>query len=140
MRPVTTHNAPVYDYASWRGLFVLSLPGALKVGAIDEMWSVGKAVGQGGPWRETSVKAGEPSDPYLMNGFDRKELVLKADKACTVTLEVDIDGWGTWVKAGEYALNAEKERKIVFPRAFGGYWARFTSDADAVVTAQFTYR
>ncbi len=140
VRPVTTHNAPVYDYASWRGLFVLSLPGALKVGAIDEMWSVGKAVGQGGPWRETSVKAGEPSDPYLMNGFDRKELVLKADKACTVALEVDIDGWGTWVKAGEYALNAEKERKIVFPRAFGGYWARFTSDADAVVTAQFTYR
>ncbi len=139
VRPVTTHNAPIYDYASWRGLFVVSVPGALKVMAIDDMWKVGKAVGCGGPWCETAVKAGEPSDPYLMNGFDRKSLTLCADAPCTVTLEIDIDGWGTWVKADSFKLAAGTCFRKDFPRAFGGYWARLTSDADATVSALFDY-
>ncbi len=139
VRPVTTHNAPVYDYASWRGLFVVSVPGALKVMAIDDMWKVGKAVGRGGPWCETAVKAGEPSDPYLMNGFDRKSLTLCADRPCTVTLEVDIDGWGTWVKADSFRLAGGTCFRKAFPRAFGGYWVRLTGDADATVSAIFDY-
>lgn len=139
VRPVTTHNAPIYDYASWRGLFVISLPGTLKVMAVDEMWKVGKAVGRGGPWCETAVKAGTPSDPYLMNGFDRKSLTLCSDKPCTVTLEIDIDGWGTWVKADSFKLVGGACFRKSFPRAFGGYWARFTSDADATISAEFDY-
>lgn len=139
VRPVTTHNSPIYDYASWRGLFVLSLPGSLKVMAIDDMWKVGKSVGHGGPWSETAVRAGEPSDPYLMNGFDAKSLTLCADRPCTVTLEIDIDGWGTWVKAETFQLAGGSCFRKTFPRAFGGYWVRLTSDADAVISAEFDY-
>lgn len=139
VRPVTTHNSPIYDYASWRGLFVLSLPGSLKVMAIDDMWKVGKSVGHGGPWSETDVRAGEPSDPYLMNGFDAKSLTLCADRPCTVTLEIDIDGWGTWVKAETFQLAGGSCFRKTFPRAFGGYWVRLTSDADAVISAEFDY-
>ena len=139
LRPVATHNRPIFDYGSWRGLFALSLPGEVRLMAIDDMWKAGKARGFGGPWKDTVVKAGEPSDAYLMNGFDKKTLTLAADAATTVTMEVDVTGWGVWVKAGEYALKAGTVRTEAFPRAFGGYWVRFASDRDAKLTAQLAY-
>jgi len=103
------------------------------------MWQAGKAVGTGGPWKDTSVKARTPSDAYLMNGFDRKSLDLVADRDVTVTLEVDVDGWGTWVKAADYRLRAGEAMHVDYPRAFGGYWARVSASADCTATAQFTY-
>ena len=139
LRPVATHNRPIFDYGSWRGLFALSLPGEVRLMAIDDMWKAGKARGFGGPWKDTAVKAGEPSDAYLMNGFDRKTLTLAADAATTVTMEVDVTGWGVWVKAGEHALVAGKPLATELPRALSGYWVRFTSSADCTATAQFAY-
>ena len=85
------------------------------------------------------VKAGEPSDAYLMHGFDRKSLTLAADAAATVTMEVDVTGWGTWVKSGSYAVAPTAGVTVRLPRALSGYWVRFTSDRDATVTAQLTY-
>jgi hypothetical protein len=38
---------------------------SLWLGATDDVWKLGKAVGVGGPWRDSLVTAGEPSDPYL---------------------------------------------------------------------------
>jgi hypothetical protein len=39
-------------------------------------------------WRSTAVKAGQPSDPFLMTGFDKKVLHLKVtDANCTGTAE-----------------------------------------------------
>ena len=139
LRPVATHNRPICDYASWRGLFALSLPGEVRLMAIDDFWKAGKARGFGGPWKDTAVAAGEASDAYLMNGFDRKTLTLAADAATTVTMEVDVTGWGVWVKAGEYAIGAGAPVTDALPRAFGGYWVRFRSSAACTATAQFVY-
>ncbi len=139
VRPVTTHNWDIYDYASWRGLFAVSLPGEVRFLAIDDMWKVGKAVGFGGPWQETPVKADVPSDAYLMNGFDAKTLTLTADTDTTVTLEVDVTGWGDWVRAGVYALKKGVTKVEPLPRAFGGYWVRCRSSAAATLTAQLVY-
>ena len=94
----------------------------------------------GGPWKDTAVAAHAPSDPYLMNGFGEKTLVLKADADATVTLEADVDGCGTWVKAGAYALKAGVERTVELPAAFAAYWARVRADRACTATAQFTYR
>ena len=107
--------------------------------AIDDMWKAGKARGFGGPWKDTAVKAGEPSDAYLMNGFDRKTLTLAADAATTVTMEVDVTGWGVWVKAGEQVLSAGKPVTTELPRALSGYWVRFVPSVDCTATAQFAY-
>ncbi|MDQ3814687.1 MAG: hypothetical protein M3347_12145, partial [Armatimonadota bacterium] len=92
IRPITTHNRRVTDYCSWRGLLVLTgisggagnrhiirsddSKAALWVGVVDDLWKLGKAVGRGGPWKDTAVKGGEPSDPYLMTGYDAKRLTL----------------------------------------------------------------
>ena len=139
LRPVATHNWDIFDYGSWRGLFAVTLPGELRLMAIDDMWKTGKARGFGGPWKDTAVRAGEPSDAYLMNGFDRKSLTLASSVDAVVTMEVDVTGWGVWVKAGSYALKAGVATTEVLPRAFGGYWVRFVSDRDAVLTAEFAY-
>ena len=107
--------------------------------AIDDFWQAGKARGFGGPWKDATVKAGEPSDAYLMNGFDRKTLTLAADVATTVTMEVDVTGWGVWVKEGVYALSAGKSVTTELPRALSGYWVRFTSACGAIMTVQLAY-
>ena len=139
LRPVTTHNWDICDYGSWRGLFAVALPGELRLMAIDDMWKVGKARGFGGPWKETAVKAGEASDAYLLNGFDKKTLTLASSVDATVTMEVDVTGWGVWVRAGAYALKAGQALTEALPRAFGGYWVRFVSDRVASLTAQLAY-
>ena len=101
------------------------------------MWELGKPVGKGGPWKETAVKAGQPSDPFLMTGYDRKSLQLSAADATSVTIEVDITGTGHWqtYKVVDVASPVEH----MFPDEFQAYWVRFKSSADTVATAQLSY-
>ncbi len=65
--------------------------GGLWFGAIDDLWKLGKPVGEGGVWKNTNVKAGEPSLPCLMTGYDRKKVMLTADRNVLIRLEVDFD-------------------------------------------------
>lgn len=107
--------------------------------AIDDFWRAGKVRGFGGPWQETEVKAGIPSDAFLMNGFDKKTLTLIASADTNIKMEVDVTGWGVWVTAGEYTLTSNMALVTELPRAFGGYWVRFLSVRDGKLTAQFAY-
>ena len=139
IRPVAAHNLPILDYASWRGLFAYATPGQLHLMPIDHAWRLGKVRGVGGPLLDTLVQANRPSDAYLLNGFDRKTLTLSATVDLRVELQVDVDGWGTWVTAKTYDLKAGEPFAETLPRAFAGYWARLLPHADATLTAQFTY-
>ncbi|OXU15626.1 hypothetical protein SMSP1_00601 [Sedimentisphaera salicampi] len=159
IRPVATHNRRIADYCSWRGLLILSgiadnAPEsnkhiirsedgkvALWVGAVDDLWEFGKPVGRGGPWKDTHVKAGEPSDPYLMTGYEHKTLELshKNDQPVEVCIEVDIDGQGTWKTYRKIQIPADCTVKHRFPEGFNAYWVRTTADTDTVATAYFIY-
>ena len=96
MKPICTHNKRITDFCSWRGLLVLAgcrtdakpdghyfaAPDAsagLWFGDIDDLWKMGKPRGVGGPWKDTAVEPGQPSDPYLMAGYDRKTLTVSHD-------------------------------------------------------------
>jgi len=158
VRPISSHNLQIRDYCSYRGLFVLSgvnmdtahnnrhiirsVDGkaALWIGAIDDIWQLGKPVGTGGPWMETKVSAGIYSDPYLMTGYDKKTLELSSASATRITAEIDISGMGDWHPFKTFELNVGKILKHEFPRAFQAYWIRFKTDTDTSVTAQLTYR
>ena len=158
VRPVSTHNRRISDYCSYRGLLVISgintsttsrnhhiiqsddKKTALWVGAVDDLWSFGKPVGQGGPWMDTNVSSGIPSDPYLMTGYDRKALSLRADRECLVTAEIDLDGTGFWVDYKSFTLRKDQTLGYEFPKEFQAYWIRFRSDTDATISAQLTYR
>jgi hypothetical protein len=160
VRPVATHGLRLADYCSYRGLLVISGLNAasagenrhvirsddgktaLWVGAIDDIWELGKPVGVGGPWKATSVKANEVSDPYLMTGYDQKILDLSATTATEITAEIDLSGMGDWRKWKTWDLSKSADRSVTesFPEAFQAYWIRFRSSQDAEVTAQLTYR
>ena len=89
---MATHGLKVQDYCSYRGMLVMTgIDGGrgnrhilrsndgqanVWVGVVDDLWRLGKPRGQGGPWFHTSVKTLEPSEPYLMTGYERKRLDL----------------------------------------------------------------
>jgi hypothetical protein len=159
VRPVATHNLDIDDYCSWRGLTVMSVAvagaarndrlvrssggrAALWLGISDDLWQLGRARGEGGPWKDTAVRAGEPSDPYLMTGFDQKILRLSHDRAVPLAMrvEVDLTGTGLWVPYATYDLPAGRAFEHRFPDGFNAYWLRTVSLEDARVTAQLSYR
>jgi hypothetical protein len=158
IRPICTHNRRIFDYISWRGVLVLSgnLAGAaadghyvasddgkvgLWVGNVEDLWKLGVPRGEGGPWRDSAVKAGEPSDPYLMTGYDRKVVRLSHDRPGEVrfTTEVDFLADGTWHTYETIAVPAGKTVTHTFPAGFAAHWVRVKADADCKATAHFLY-
>ncbi|MBI2480806.1 MAG: sulfatase, partial [Planctomycetia bacterium] len=88
LRPVASHAKQIFDFCSWNGLLVLSgvrsdatadghvfiddeHKTGLWFGGVDDLWKLGKPVGRGGPWLNSSVQANAPSDAYLMTGYDK---------------------------------------------------------------------
>jgi hypothetical protein len=159
IRPIATHNRRIKDYASYRGLLIISgiaadAPAgnphivrsddgqcALWVGAVDDLWQFGKPRGQGGPWHGSAVKAGQPSDAYLMTGYDHKRLTLAHTAATAIAfrLEVDVSGTGRWQPYGKFTVEPGKPLEHKFSDAFSSYWVRLVPAADCTATATFVY-
>lgn len=159
IRPVASHNFRVHDYASYRGMLILtgidpaqskdnprvitSADGkaAVWAGVIDDLWSLGKPRGHGGPWRNTSVKASEPSDPYLIAFYDKRTLSLSHNSKEPVTFLVEVDplGHGPWMKYEEITVSAGETYKHTFPDSFQARWIRFSTNKPSVVTAWLEY-
>jgi hypothetical protein len=162
VRPIATHHRLVHDFCSFRGLFIMSgvavdapddNPHLLKsddgkvslwAGAIDDIWKLGKPRGTGGPWKGTRARADEPSDPYLMTGYDHKILQLRFDDpqndSLHVTAQIDVHGDGTWIDYQRFFLENGETIGHEFPAGFSAYWIRFVSDEDTTATAQLIYR
>ncbi len=156
LKPVSSHLRMIPDFCSWRGLTVLAGDEATACGGnlfagqpqsnlvflkTDDLWRFGKPKGFGGVWRETDVKAGDPSDPFLMTGFDKKCLHLahEAGRDVTFTVEVDFIGNGTWKTYQKVTVPPEGYVHHAFPPGFGAHWVRVTADAACTATAWLTY-
>ena len=115
---------------------------AVWVGDVDELWKLPRPTGRGGPWRGTAVRAGVPSDPYLMGGYDQKTLELAHDTGAPVrvTIQIDPAGDGDWFSYATLDVPAGRSVGHDFPRGFSAQWVRFTTDADCRATATLTYR
>jgi hypothetical protein len=160
IRPIASHPFAIADYTSFKGLLVMtgleaaapagphvvrSADGAAAVwaGAIDDLWRLGKPRGEGGPWLDAAVKAGEPSDPYLFWGYDERRLRLthRAESPLTVRVELDLTGTGLWVLHEAVAVPpGDAGREIQFPADVQARWIRVVSDRDTTATAWLTYR
>ena len=155
IRPIATHNLPIHDFCSHNGLLLLtgidaetesnhifrSSDGlaAIWAGVVDDLWKLGKPRGVGGPWKDTAVKASEPSDPYLMTAYDKKSVSLHSTAASVLTLEVDIDGTGLWVPYRQFELAADETVGHEFDETFGAYWIRAVSGTDTTASVTLTY-
>lgn len=159
IRPISSHNYRIHDYASFRGLLVLSgiSPKAAKnndhiilsedrkaavwLGAIDDLWEMGKPVGKGGPWKNTDVKAEVVSDPYLIGFYDHKELTLShnSPEDVTFTIQIEALGHGPWMNYKEVTVKAGEKFNYTFSDKFQARWIRFKSNKDCVATAWLVY-
>jgi hypothetical protein len=158
IKPICTHNRRIRDFCSWRGLMVIAGTrigaqadghffsakdgkGGLWFGVIDDLWKLGKPRGTGGPWRRTAIKAGEPSDPYLMTGFDKKTLLLSHDSDAAVRFSVEVDFLcdGTWKEYGRFTVSPGSEFRHEFPDGFSAHWVRLKGDKDCLASAIFVY-
>lgn len=160
IRPIPSHKYQINDYASYRGMLlmtgvrpeegkdnphiIVSKDGkaAVWAGVIDDLWTLGKPVGQGGPWKESKVKAGQPSDPYLIAFYDKKGMQLShtSPKTVTFTVEIDPTGNGDWMKYATYKVEPGKTVRYDFPKSFQARWIRFTTDCDTEATTWLEYR
>jgi hypothetical protein len=93
---------------------------AVWAGVIDDLWKLGKPTGRGGPWKDTSVKAGEASDPYLIAFYDKRTLSLShsSKKPVTFLVEVEPVGHDPWMKYEEITVPAGETLKRSFPQSF----------------------
>ena len=155
MRPVASHCKQIHDYCTWQGLLVLSGVatdakedghvyrgqdgGAIWCGAIDDLWQLGKPTGVGGPWKDSGVIAGVPSDAYLMTGYDRKSLTLSADQEVTIRAEINIDHQSGWYPYETFVVEAGKPVTHAFPEDCSAHWIRFVAEQDCIATAWLVY-
>lgn len=160
IRPIATHSFHINDYASYRGMLVMTginpddnsgnphivwsddRKAAVWAGTIDDLWSLGKPTGEGGPWKNTSVEAEVYSDPYLIAFYDKKTLTIEHDskKKVNVTIETDPTGNGDWMEYKVMTVEANQKNVYTFPDEFQAKWIRLKTDTDTQnITAWFVY-
>lgn len=158
IRPIASHDFRIHDYASYRGMLVLTGispdakagehivrsddgKAAVWLGAIDDLWEMGKPTGHGGPWKNTNIKAGTPSDAYLIGHYDKRTLEIshESNKPVTFNIEVEPIGHGPWMLYKELTVNPGEIFKHEFSENFQARWIRFISDKDCEATAWLEY-
>jgi hypothetical protein len=159
IRPVASHNHQIHDYASYRGLLVMTGidpnqgssknifksedgKAAVWAGVIDDLWKLGKPTGKGGPWKNSKVDKGQVSDPYLIGFYDKKSLEISHDlnKEVEFTIEVEPIGHGPWMTYKKVKVGKGEVFKHDFPEAFQARWIRFKSNENCNATAWLEYK
>jgi hypothetical protein len=159
IRPISSHNFRIFDYTSYRGMLILTGidPQAAKgnphivssaegkavvwAGVIDDLWKLGKPVGEGGPWKNSSVKAGTASDPYLIGFYDQRSLSLSHDAKVPVSFKIEVEpiGHGPWMLYQTVTVKPGQTFNLKFPETFQSRWIRFVADKDCKSTAWLKY-
>ena len=157
VKPVASHHRQIMDFCTWRGLLVISgtKPDAQPDGQYFRQRRRRRACGSArsttsgssaspsaaaGRGAHTAVTPGRPSDPYLMNGYDRKRVELSHDAAeeVTITIEVNFDHTD-WRPYQAFPVPAGQTVTHEFPAGFAAHWVRVTADNPAARRRSFTY-
>jgi len=159
IRPVASHRFRIHDYASYRGMLIMTgidpeatddnkhiitsedKVASIWAGTIDDLWKIGKPVGTGGPWNHSDVVAGIASDPYLIGFYDLRTLWLSHDsnEAVKFTLEADPVGDGSWMKYKTFLIEPGVKNEFIFPESFQSRWIRFIPEKNCKATAWLIY-
>ena len=153
--PVSSHLRMIPDFCGWNGQIVFSSDETttfdnkfvgrswsnLWFGQMEDLKKWGPVKGYGGPWSNDMVFAGQPSDPFLMNGFDNKILHLAHDNftSVTFTIEIDREGTGSWIKYTDISVPSKGYEYYIFPEGFKAAWMRIIPDTECRVTAMIHF-
>ncbi|MDR1385913.1 MAG: hypothetical protein LBJ67_18980 [Planctomycetaceae bacterium] len=152
IRPMAVHLRYIPDVTHWQGKIVLAADEAammenpmcgqaqsnLWFGTADELKRFGSPSGWGGVWKNDVVKAGKPSDPFGIGGYEQRILHVKHDAAELVrfTVELDEKGDGNWRNVHEIEVKHQYAYWII-PPEIHGEWIRLTADKNCTATAYF---
>jgi hypothetical protein len=159
IRPVSSHNFRIHDYASYRGMLIMSGidpekakgnphiivsddgKAAVWAGVIDDLWKMGKPAGEGGPWKNSEVTGGVPSDPYLIGFYDKRNLSIthNLSEPVSFVIEADPAGNGTWMRFLETTVKQGETFNYSFPEDFQARWIRFIPTENCKATAWLKY-
>jgi hypothetical protein len=109
---------------------------------IDQLWSWGKPAGWGSVWQEENLHEGQHSDPYLMNGFDKKmvHFTCEAGAPALFDIEVDVLGNNQWQVYQTVSTSAAGYGYHVFPDGYSAKWVRIKSRQQVKnTTVHFVY-
>ncbi|HQK94773.1 MAG TPA: hypothetical protein PLD23_14785 [Armatimonadota bacterium] len=151
IRPIGIHLRYIPDFCYWGHRVVLGADDAsmmqnpmcgqgqsnLWFGHEEELAHFGPRAGWGGVWLGDEVEAGQPSDPFLIAGYDQRVLHLANDGSEPVRFnaEVDLDGRGQWVPLASYQVPVAGYRSAVLPEDLKAEWIRVTPSIDCRATA-----
>jgi hypothetical protein len=152
--PIATHLRYVPDFGHWNGKVVIAADDCsimqnpmagisqsnLWFGSAEDLKTWGPKTGWGGVWLGDDVKAGQASDPFLVNGFDNRVLHLahNGKEPIEFKLEIDKAGDGKW----ETYTTIKPESDYVFhviPADLKAQWMRITASRDCRATAFFHF-
>jgi hypothetical protein len=161
IKPISSHLRVIPDFCSWRGMLVFGgnqatpmkfgaqdlnpLAGqpqaGLWFGKTDDLWGFGKPMGYGGVWYQTDVIPDEPSDPYLMYGFDKKSVHLYHDSDAPVdfTIQTDFMGNGDFRDFRNIVVKSKEYVHYEFPDSYSAIWMRFKVNKNCKATAIVNY-
>lgn len=155
IQPICSYLKMPVDYCWWNHQLVISRDDSsttggnkwagqsnsgLWFGQLSDLETWGAPAGFGGPWKEDDVKAGRPSDPFLVTGFQQRVLHLKHATAAEVhfALQYDRDGTGAWQTLTDLSVAASSYAWHLLPPNLRAVWMRLVPDRDATgVTAYF---
>ncbi|MEZ5106639.1 MAG: hypothetical protein R2757_19205 [Draconibacterium sp.] len=159
IRPISSHNFRIHDYASYRGMLVITgldpkaetsehivksvdSKAAVWLGVIDDLWKMGKPVGHGGPWKNSVVKSNVPSDPYLIGFYDKRSLEISHQLSQEVTFKIEVEpiGHDPWMVYKEVTVQPGETFNYEFPESFQARWIRFVADKNCSATAWLEYK
>lgn len=139
IKPVSYHLRIVPDFCFWRGMLVMAgdqtdhgvgqPQSGLLFQNIDDLWNYGKPQGWGGVWREEDLEEGAVSDPFLMNGFDKKIVHVAHETELQVEFQLQVDflGNGSWVNYRNITVEPQGYVYHIFPEGFNAHWIRIIS-------------
>ncbi len=153
--PIATHLRYIPDFGFWGERVFLAADDASRMqnpivgqpqsnlwfGTTEDLEHFGPRLGWGGPWINDPVLAGEPSAPFLLQGYAQRMVHLAHDKNSTITftIEVDAKGDNTWEPLFDIPVGPEGYHAEVLPMGLEGAWLRFRVDRTCQATAYLHY-
>lgn len=110
-------------------------------GTPDTPDQVGPTNAGGSVWLKESVRAGEPSDAFLFNGWDNRcaWIANRSAVPTDITFEVDKAGNGSWTEFRKVSLGAASSAFVPFETTDDAVWIRVVSSADIDADLTFVY-
>ena len=155
IRPLATHLKMVVDWDQFQGQMVRGCDDAshfgnsilgraqsnLWFGSMDELADLGRAEGWGGPWVDQAAQADEPSEPYLIAGFDHVVVHFAIEDPLAVDMDVEIDTEGAdeWTRQTTVQVPANGYAYYILPPDTKGQWIRFRTGRSVVSATAYLH-